>query len=127
MFRRLRKLYNLRLAKACGATIGHRVDIMKESDIGTGCGLFEIRQIASETFGFFVECRAPKACTIVLRGGSMDVLKEMNRNLDDAMSVARNIMQYPRILPGGGMLYVYVHCVVCRCVFCLCNRGTFGF
>lgn len=43
-----------------------------------------------------------KACTIVLRGASKDVLKEVERNLQDAMFVARNIMLDPKLLPGGG-------------------------
>merc|ERR1711933_702539 len=31
-----------------------------------------------------------------------DVLNEMERNLHDAFNVARNIIQEPRLLPGGG-------------------------
>jgi len=51
---------------------------------------------------FFVQCKSPKACTILLRGGSKDVLQECERNLQDAMAVARNVIEKPRILPGGG-------------------------
>jgi len=39
---------------------------------------------------------------VLLRGASKDVLNEMERNLLDAMNVARNIIQDPRIVPGGG-------------------------
>merc|ERR1740137_55080 len=39
--RRLRKSDNLGVARACGATIVNRTDEITESDIGTGCGLFE--------------------------------------------------------------------------------------
>merc|ERR1712048_1299949 len=49
-----------------------------------------------------VQCKDPKACTIVLRGASRDVLNEMERNLQDAFCVARNIILEPRLLPGGG-------------------------
>ena len=35
--------------------------------------------------------QAPKACSIVLRGASKDVLNEVERNLHDAMGVARNV------------------------------------
>ncbi len=51
---------------------------MKESDIGTGCGLFEIRKIGDEYFAYLVECKDPKACTIVLRGASKDILHEVS-------------------------------------------------
>lgn len=48
------------------------------------------------------KCKKPKACTILLRGGSKDVLNEVERNMHDAMNVARNVMLEPRIVPGGG-------------------------
>ena len=34
----------------------------------------------------------PKACSVVLRGASKDVLNEVERNLADAMGVARNVL-----------------------------------
>jgi len=102
VIRRLRKTDNNRIARVCGATIVSRTDEIQDSDIGTKCGLFEIRKIGDEYFTFLVECDNPKACTILLRGASKDVLSEIERNLMDAMSVARNIVFDNRILPGGG-------------------------
>ena len=40
--RRLRKTDNNRVARACGATIVNRPEDIKDSDIGTGAGLFEV-------------------------------------------------------------------------------------
>jgi T-complex protein 1 subunit gamma len=48
------------------------------------------------------ECKSPKACTILLRGPSKDILNEIDRNLADAMSVARNVVFNPQLAPGGG-------------------------
>ena len=101
-FRRLRKSDNNRVARATGATIVSRTDEIQESDIGTKCGLFEVRKIGDEYFTFLEECKDPKACTILLRGGSKDVLNELERNLDDAIRVVRNIVFENRLLPGGG-------------------------
>lgn len=53
-------------------------------------------------FSFLVECKNPKACTILLRGASKEILSEVERNLQDAMSVARNVMVDGRLVPGGG-------------------------
>merc|ERR1719238_2356414 len=100
--RRLRKSDNLRVARACGATIVNRTDEITESDIGTGCGLFEIRKIGDEYFTFMEKCKDPKACTILLRGASKDILNEVERNLQDALNVARNLYQEPALVPGGG-------------------------
>ena len=107
-FRRLRKTDNNRIARAVGATIVSRTDEIQENDIGTDCGLFEMRKIGSEWFCYLTECRNPKACTIVLRGGSKDVLNELERNLQDAMQVVRNVVYNPKLLPGGGAIEMAV-------------------
>ena len=101
-FRRLRKTDNNRVARATGATICSRTDEIQESDVGTQCGLFEVRKLGDEYFAFLEECDDPKACTLLLRGGSKDVLMEVERNLQDAMQVIRNVVLEPRLLPGGG-------------------------
>ena len=100
--RRVRKTDNNRIARATGATIVNRVEDLQESDIGTECGLFEIEKIGDEYFSFITKCKNPQACTILLRGPSKDILNEIERNLQDAMSVARNVMFHPRLSPGGG-------------------------
>jgi T-complex protein 1 subunit gamma len=101
-FRRLRKTDMNRVARAVGATIVNRPDEIQESDIGNGCALFEVRKIGDEYFSFLEQCVDAKACTILLRGGSKDVLNEIERNLQDAMQVVRNVVFDPRMLPGGG-------------------------
>ncbi|BDA43590.1 T-complex protein 1 subunit gamma [Coccomyxa sp. Obi] len=100
--RRLRKTDNNRIARATGATIVHRVEEIRDSDIGTRAGLFEVLKIGDEFYSFLVDCKDPKACTILLRGASKDVLNEVERNLHDAMGVARNVLLDPRLVPGGG-------------------------
>ena len=49
-----------------------------------------------------------QACTILLRGASKDILMEVERNLQDAMQVARNVMVNPKLLPGGGAVEMAV-------------------
>lgn len=100
--RRVRKSDNNRIARATGATIINRIEDLRESDIGTKCGLFHIEKIGDEYFTFLEKCKDPKACTILLRGPSKDILNEIDRNLADAMSVARNVVFDPRLAPGGG-------------------------
>lgn len=90
VIRRIRKTDNNRIARVTGATIVSRTEEIQESDIGTNCGngllskcvgLFEIKKIGDEYFTFFLECKEPSACSILLRGASKDVLNEMERNL----------------------------------------------
>ncbi|KAF1848865.1 t-complex protein-like protein 1 gamma subunit [Cucurbitaria berberidis CBS 394.84] len=100
--RRVRKTDNNRVARATGATIVNSVFAATAADIGTQCGLFEISKIGDEYFTFLTKCKDPKACTILLRGPSKDILNEIERNLHDAMGVARNVIWNPKLCPGGG-------------------------
>jgi T-complex protein 1 subunit gamma len=100
--RRVRKTDNNRVARATGATVVNDVRNIRASDVGTHCGLFDISKIGDEYFTFLTKCKDPHACTILLRGPSKDILNEVERNLQDAMGVARNVMFHPRLCPGGG-------------------------
>lgn len=100
--RRVKKSDNNRIARATGATIVNRIEDIKESDVGTKCGLFKVELIGDEYFSYIVDCKKPQACTVVLRGPSKDILNEIERNLQDAMAVARNVAFEPSLSPGGG-------------------------
>ncbi|XP_048369815.1 T-complex protein 1 subunit gamma [Sphaerodactylus townsendi] len=100
--RRVRKTDNNRIARACGARIVSRPEELREEDVGTGAGLFEVKKIGDEYFTFIIDCKEPKACTIMLRGASKEILAEVERNLHDAMQVCRNVMIDPQLVPGGG-------------------------
>lgn len=106
--RRVRKTDNNRIARACGGRIASRTDELREEDVGTGAGLFQVKQIGDEYFTFVTECRDPKACTVLLRGASKEILAEVERNLQDAMQVCRNVLLEPRLLPGGGAVEMAV-------------------
>ena len=47
---------NNRIARATGATIVHRPEEIRDSDIGTRAGLFDVRKIGDEFFTFIVDC-----------------------------------------------------------------------
>lgn len=61
-----------------GATIVSRPEDIKESHVGTKCGLFEIRKIGDEEFAYMEKCVNPKACSIILRGGSKGSLRSLS-------------------------------------------------
>ncbi|VDM61602.1 unnamed protein product [Angiostrongylus costaricensis] len=101
--RRLKKTDNNRLARVCGARIVNDTTDLREQDVGTQADLFEVTKIADEYYTYVTSKKAT-ACTIVIRGPSKDVINEVERNLQDAVHVARNIMLNPRLVPGGGAL-----------------------
>ena len=100
--RRIRKTDNNRIARVSGAKIVSRPEEIQESDIGTMCHSFEVKLIGEEYFSFFEDCEKPSACSILLRGGSKDSLNELERNMHDALGVARNVFSSPMLVPGGG-------------------------
>lgn len=102
VLRRVKKSDDNRIAKATGATIVNRVEDLKESDVGTKCGVFKVELLGDEYYSYLVQCENPGACTILLRGPSKDILNEIERNLQDAMAVARNVFFEPSLAPGGG-------------------------
>ncbi|XP_032871818.1 T-complex protein 1 subunit gamma [Amblyraja radiata] len=106
--RRIRKSDSNRIARACGARVVSRTDELTEEDIGTRAGQFEVKKIGDEYFAFVTECKDPKACTILLRGASKEILAEVERNLQDAMQVTRNVLLDPRLVPGGGAVEMAV-------------------
>ena len=127
--RRVRRSDNNWIARAVGATIVNRVEDLRdqtsERDVGystlkrsaTSESLFprhsppssRTKRLTTLSFPFpyryftsLTECTTPKACTILLRGPSKDILNEIDRNLADAISVARNVVFNPTLVPGGG-------------------------
>jgi T-complex protein 1 subunit gamma len=108
--RRIRKTDNNRIARVSGATIVNRPEELTEKDVGKDCGLFEVKKIGDDYFSFMTECKNATACSIILRGASKDVLNEIERNLHDAMGVARNVLQNPKLVPGGGALEMELAC-----------------
>ena len=77
----------------------HRVEEIRDSDIGTRAGLFEVLKIGDEFYSFLVDCKDPKACTILLRGASKDVLNEV-RPSKRARTQQQLLM--PMMWPGQG-------------------------
>lgn len=65
------------LLMMCDLLFLRRTEEIRESDIGTGAGFFEVVKIGDEFFTFVVDCKDPKACSIVLRGASKDILNEV--------------------------------------------------
>ena len=114
VLRRLRKTDNNRIARATGAVICSVPEEVKEADVGKGCGLFDIQKVGDEYFSYLIQCKDPKACTVLLRGASKDVLNEMERNLVDAMAVVRNLVFDPRIVPGGGAVEMAIATALTR-------------
>jgi chaperonin GroEL (HSP60 family) len=51
----------------------------------------------------FIEgCKNPRSVAILIRGGTEKIVDEAERSIHDALCVARDVVQEPKILVGGG-------------------------
>ncbi|ALM74553.1 thermosome subunit beta [Thermococcus barophilus] len=99
--RRVKKSDMEKLAKATGAKIVTNVKDLTSEDLGYA-ELVEERKIAGESMIFVEGCKNPKAVTILIRGGTEHVIDEVERALEDAVKVVKDVMEDGAILPGGG-------------------------
>ncbi len=99
--RRVKKSDMEKLAKATGAKIVTNVKDLTSEDLGEA-ELVEERKIAGENMIFVEGCRNPKAVTILIRGGTEHVVDEVERALEDAVKVVKDIVEDGKIVAAGG-------------------------
>ncbi len=105
--RRVKKGDMEKLSKATGATIISKINELDAADLGKA-DLVEVRKIQEEEMTFVTGCKNPKAMSILIRGGTDHVVAEIERSLDDAMSVVAVAIEDGRMLTGGGSTAVEV-------------------
>ncbi|MDD2665600.1 MAG: thermosome subunit alpha [Methanocellales archaeon] len=100
--KRVRKTYLQKLARATGAKIVNKVHDITASDLGKA-GLVEERDdFPGQKMIFVKECENPKAVSLLLRGGTQQVVDELERTLQDALRVVRVAIEEGKIISGGG-------------------------
>jgi len=99
--RRVKKSDMEKLAKATGAKIVTNVRDLTSEDLGEA-ELVEQRKVAGENMIFVEGCKNPKAVTILIRGGTEHVVDEVERALEDAVKVVKDIVEDGKIVAAGG-------------------------
>jgi chaperonin GroEL (HSP60 family) len=89
------------LAKATGGKIITNLDDTSKADIGHAA-LVEERKIGNDKMTFIEGCKNPKSVTILIRGGTQRIVDEAERSIHDALCVAKDVIQEPKIVAGGG-------------------------
>ncbi|KAI5166570.1 T-complex protein 1 subunit gamma [Nematocida sp. ERTm5] len=101
--RRIKKSENQRIALATGALIVSRAEDATPQALGTA-GVFEVSRIGDEEYCKFIKCKSPKACSVLLRGPSKDIINELERNMQDALAIARNAYCSNSAVLGAGSI-----------------------
>ena len=101
--RRIKSSDMEKLAKATGATLVTNLDDLTSSDLGEA-RLVEERKIGDDKMVFIEDCKNPKAVSILIRAGLERLIDEVERALNDALSVMVDIVKNNKIVAGGGAI-----------------------
>ncbi|MBM4237141.1 MAG: thermosome subunit, partial [Euryarchaeota archaeon] len=99
--RRVKESDMEKLAKATGANIVNKFGELEKGDLGKA-DLIEVKKIQEDELTFVIGCKNPKAVSILIRGGTEHVVDEMERSLDDALSVVAVAIEDGKMVTGGG-------------------------
>ncbi len=99
--RRVKKSDMEKLSKATGGKIVTNLEGITEADLGYA-ELVEERKIGDDKMTFIEGCKNPRSVAILIRGGTERIVDEAERSLHDALCVARDVVEEPKILAGGG-------------------------
>ena len=105
--RRVKESDMTKLAKATGATITTNLDDLQTTSLGNA-NLVHQKKVESDKWVFIEGCQNPQSVTLLIRGGSQRVIDEVDRSINDAIMVIKDVMESPRIVPGGGSTEAYI-------------------
>ena len=101
--RRIKKSDVERLHKATGAAIVSKIQNLTKTDLGKA-KIVEQRIVGEDKMLFIEGMPKSSVATLMVRGGTSYIVDEVDRALNDALYVVRDIVIYPKITYGGGAL-----------------------
>ncbi len=101
--RRIKKSDVERLHKTTGATIVSKIQNLTSADLGKA-KLVEQRNVGDDKMLFIEGTPKSTVVTLLVRGGTDHIVDEVDRALNDALYVVRDVIMHPAITYGGGAL-----------------------
>ncbi len=99
--RRVKQSDMEKLARATGGKIASNIDDLRAQDLGKA-GLAEERKVGEDKMIFIEDCKHPRSVAILIRAGLERMVDEAERAMNDALSVVSDVIEYNKIVPGGG-------------------------
>ena len=90
-----------KMSRATGGKILSSIKDLSADSLGKAKKVEEVK-IGDDKLIYVRECKNPKAVTIVIRGGSKNIIDEAERSLHDGLCVVRNAIEDGKIVAGGG-------------------------
>ncbi|MHA2146813.1 MAG: TCP-1/cpn60 chaperonin family protein, partial [Candidatus Thorarchaeota archaeon] len=101
--RRIKKSDVERIHKTTGAAIVSKIQNLTAGDLGKA-KLVEQREVADDKMLFIEGTPKSSVVTILVRGGTDHIVDEVDRALNDALYVVRDVVIHPAVTYGGGAL-----------------------
>jgi thermosome len=90
-----------KVARAVGANLITSLDDFEVSDIGQA-GLVELKGHGEDKIIYITGCSNPRAVSILIRGGTEQVIESTERALEDALRVVGVMIEDEKMVAGGG-------------------------
>ncbi|MEK6968132.1 MAG: thermosome subunit beta [Nanoarchaeota archaeon] len=94
-----------KLAQATGARIVNKLEDLSAEDLGFA-GIVEAIKIGDEQMTAIRNCKNPKAVTILVRGGTVHVIDEVKRAIEDAIGDIAAVMKTGKAVAGAGAVEI---------------------
>ena len=101
--RRIKKSDVERVHKTTGAAIVSKIKNLTAADLGKA-KIIEQREVADDKMLFIEGTPKSSVVTLLVRGGTNHIVDEVDRALNDALYVVRDVVVHPQITYGGGAL-----------------------
>ncbi len=101
--RRIKKSDVERVHETTGATIVSKIQNLTTADLGKA-KLVEQRTVGDDKMLFIEGTPKSSVVTLLVRGGTDHIVDEVDRALNDALYVVRDVVMHPQVTYGGGAL-----------------------
>ena len=101
--RRIKKSDVERVHETTGAAIVSKIQNLTAADLGKA-KIVEQREVGDDKMLFIEGTPKSSVVTILVRGGTDHIVDEVDRALNDALYVVRDVVMHPQITYGGGSL-----------------------
>jgi len=99
--RRVKQSDMEKLARATGGKVVTNLDDLKAKDLGKA-GKVEERKVGDDKMIFVEECKHARSVGILIRAGLERMIDEAERAMNDALSVVADVIEYNKVVAGGG-------------------------
>jgi len=101
--RRVKQSDMEKLARATGGKVITNLDDLRSEDLGNA-GLVEERKVGEDKMIFVEKCKDPRSVAVLIRAGLERMVDEAERAMNDALSVVSDVVEYNKIVAGGGAI-----------------------